>query len=170
MHKKSCRRRYCGESRHFHSLRQLEKCSTYLSLSIILIYTTGFPHLCQALFFQENQMFFCKTQSYFCSCQTSVKRHHQNSQKRFYFSSKNSSCSHHHRLVYEEQKELFVTELYLQFMFLCSKEIFCLFCNNSAQCKQCDHIRNCHQTIKDICDSPYCTYCHVWSDEYCEDV
>lgn len=69
LHKKSCRRRYHDKFCHFHSLRQLEKCSTYLSLIIILIYITGFSHFCQALFFTEHQMFSSKTQKH-CPFQT----------------------------------------------------------------------------------------------------
>ena len=55
-------------------------------------------------------------------------------------------------------------------MLLCCKEFFCFFYDHSAQCKQCDHIRNCHQSVEDICDGPYCTYCHIRSDKYCQNV
>ena len=58
----------------------------------------------------------------------------------------------------------------LHFMFLCVKERFCFFYYDSTQCKQCDHIRNCHQTIEDICNGPYSTYCHVRSAKYCENI
>ena len=59
--------------------------------------------------------------------------------------------------------------LYILCFFAC-KECLCFFYNHTAQCKQCDHIRNCHQSVEDICDSPYCTYGHVRSDKYCKNV
>ena len=58
----------------------------------------------------------------------------------------------------------------LHLVFLCIKECFCFFYNYTAQCKQCDHIRNCHQSVEDIGNGPYSTYCHVRSDKYCQDV
>ena len=58
----------------------------------------------------------------------------------------------------------------LHLVFLCIKECFCFFYNYTAQCKQCDHIRNCHQSVEDIGNGPYSTYCHVRSDKYCENV
>ena len=46
----------------------------------------------------------------------------------------------------------------------------CLPHYHTAQYKQRDHIRDRHQTVKDIRDGPYCFYGHVRSDEYCKDI
>ena len=46
----------------------------------------------------------------------------------------------------------------------------CLPHYHTAQYKQRDHIRDRHQTVKDIRDGPYCLYGHVRSDEYCKDI
>ena len=55
-------------------------------------------------------------------------------------------------------------------IFMPFKEIFCFFYDHTAQCEKSDQVRERHQGIEDICDVPYSCYCHVWSDEYADDV
>ena len=46
----------------------------------------------------------------------------------------------------------------------------CLLYDYSAKSNQCNHVRDCHESVNDIGDCPYCRKGEEWSDEYGEDV
>ena len=50
------------------------------------------------------------------------------------------------------------------------EEISCFFYYDTVQGKNSNHIWNRHQSVKDICNRPYCAYSHIRADKYGDDV
>ena len=72
--------------------------------------------------------------------------------------------------IYFSNSQIIRSILFLIRSVMFCMEISCLFDDHSVQCKKCDQVRECHQCIEDICDIPYCFYCHIRSNEYCKDI
>lgn len=69
-------------------------------------------------------------------------------------------------LIFHKSSNRFLFRL----MFSGIEEFFHFSSNNTAQRKQRDHIRDCHQTVEDIRDRPYCTYSQERANEYYDDI
>lgn len=65
---------------------------------------------------------------------------------------------------------VFLFSLFNFAFFMTFEEIPCFFYYDAIQGKNCNHIWNCHQTVKDISNCPHGTDGHIWTDKYGKNV